>query len=130
MHVDDSVESVADSDLEDGELQKMLTSPLYVQKASGKPVAMVVQEREVSAQYTRAERKQSLTSRSSEGQKPLEEPNALFSSEQGTLIRSSVFRNANPSNLRRSLLEGNEGSFAQSSKIRPGEARTSCRVPQ
>ena len=79
----------------------MLTSPLYVQKAFGKPDAMVVQEREVSAQYNRAERKESWTSHSSEGQKPLGEPNALFSSEQGTLIRSSVFRNANPSNLTR-----------------------------
>ena len=35
MHFDDSAESIADSDLEDGELQKMLTSPLYAQKASG-----------------------------------------------------------------------------------------------
>ena len=35
-------------------------------------------------------------------------PNALFSSEQGNLIRSSVFRNADPSNLRESLLEGNK----------------------
>ena len=43
MHFDDSVGSTADSDLEDGELQKMLTSPLYAQKASGKPDAMVVQ---------------------------------------------------------------------------------------
>ena len=49
MHFDDSVECVADSDLEDGELQKMLTSPLYAQKALGKPDAMVVQESEVSA---------------------------------------------------------------------------------
>ena len=32
MHFDDSVESTACSDLEDGELQKMLTSPLNVQK--------------------------------------------------------------------------------------------------
>ena len=29
MHFDDSVERIADSDLKDGELQKMLTSPLY-----------------------------------------------------------------------------------------------------
>ena len=50
MHFDDSVESIADSDLEDGELQKMLTPPLYAQRALGKPNAMVVQEREVSAQ--------------------------------------------------------------------------------
>ena len=43
MHFDDSVESIADSDLEDGELQKMLTLPLYALRASGKPDAMVVQ---------------------------------------------------------------------------------------
>ena len=49
MHFDESVESIADSDLEDGDLQKLLTSPLYAQRASGKPDAMVVQEREVSA---------------------------------------------------------------------------------
>ena len=41
MHLDDSVESIAD--LGDGELQKMLTSPLYAQKALGKPDAMVAQ---------------------------------------------------------------------------------------
>ena len=52
MHFDYSVESIADSDLEDGELQKMLTSPLYTQKSFGKPDALVVQEREVSAQLT------------------------------------------------------------------------------
>ena len=60
----------------------MLTSPLYVQQASGKPDAMVMQEREVSAQYTQADRKDSLRSHSS-GQKALVKPNALFSSEQG-----------------------------------------------
>ena len=61
MHFDDSVESTADSDLEDAELQKMRTSPLYAQKASEKPDAMVMQERErareVSAQCTQADRK-------------------------------------------------------------------------
>ena len=74
MHFDDSVESIADSDLEDGELQKMLTSPLYAQRVSGKPDAMVVQEREreVSAQYTQADRQESLRSHSSESQKSLE----------------------------------------------------------
>ena len=71
MHFDDPVESIADSDLEDGELQKMLTSLLYAQKASGKRAT-------------------------------------LFSSEQGNLIRSSVFRNDIPSNLRGSLLESNK----------------------
>ena len=38
MHFDDSVENIADSDLENGELQKMLNSPLYAQKASGNPM--------------------------------------------------------------------------------------------
>ena len=34
MHSDyDSAESSADSDLEDGELRKMLASPLYMQKS-------------------------------------------------------------------------------------------------
>ena len=101
----DSLESIADSD---GALQKMLTSPLYAQKASGKPDAMVMQEREVSAQHTQADRKEGLRSHSSEGQKALGKPNALFSFEQGNLIRSSVLRNANLSNLRGSLLEGNK----------------------
>ena len=41
-------------------------------------------------------------------QKASEKPDALFSSEQGNLIRSSVFRNANPSNLRGSPLESNQ----------------------
>ena len=80
-HFDDSLESTADSDLEDGELQKMPTSPLYVQKASGKPDAMVIPEREVSAQSAQADRKESLRSHSSGGQKDLGKPNALFSSE-------------------------------------------------
>ena len=44
----------------------------------------------------------------SEGQKASGKSDALFSSEQGNLIRTSVFRNANPSNLRGSLLEGNK----------------------
>ena len=37
MYFDDSVESI-----EDGELQNMLFLPLYAQKASGKPDALVV----------------------------------------------------------------------------------------
>ena len=41
-------------------------------------------------------------------QKALGKPDALFSSEQGNLTRSSVFRNANPSNLTGSLREGNK----------------------
>ena len=53
-------------------------------------------------------RKESLRSHSSEGQKALGKRDALCSSEQGNLIRSSVFRNADPSKLRGSLLEGNK----------------------
>ena len=108
MHFDDSAEGIAGSDLEDGEIQKMLNSPLYAQRASGKPDAMVVQGREVSAECAQANRKESLRSHSSEGQNALGKPNALFSSEQGNLIRSSLFRNASPSNLRGSLLERNK----------------------
>ena len=76
MHFDDSAESTADSDLEDGELRKMLTSPLYAQKASGKPDALVVQEREVSAQSTQAG-KEGLRSHSSEEKKALEKTPCL-----------------------------------------------------
>ena len=78
MHFVDSVESVADSDLEDGELQKMLTSPLYAQKASVKPDAMVVQERDLSAQFTQADRKGSLRPHTSEGQKASGNPTHYF----------------------------------------------------
>ena len=76
MHFDDSAESI----LEAGELPKTVTSPLYAEKASGKPDALVVQERKVSAQLTHV-RRESLRSHSSEGQKVSEKPDALFSSE-------------------------------------------------
>ena len=65
-------------------------------------------EREVSAQSTQPDRKESWRSPSSEGQKALVKPSALFSLDQGNLIRNSMFRNANPSNLRGSPLEGNK----------------------
>ena len=93
-------------------------------KASGKPDALVVQDREVSAQWTQADRKESLSSHSSEGQKALRKPNALFSSEQGKLIKSSFFGNANPSNLRGSLLEGNKDHLLNQAR----SARASCGV--
>ena len=79
-------------------------------KLREKPDALVVQEREVSAHLTHAG-KGSLRSQSSEGQKASGKPDALFSFEQGNLIRSSVFRNGNPSNLRGSLIEGNKDHF-------------------
>ena len=46
MHFDESMESNVDFDLEDGEIRKLLTSPLYAQRASGRPDAMVTQESE------------------------------------------------------------------------------------
>ena len=51
MLFDDSVESIADSDLEDGDLQKMLTSPLYAQKASGKPDALFSSKQEIDQEF-------------------------------------------------------------------------------
>ena len=99
IHFDDSAESTADSDLADGGLRKMLTSPLYAQKATEKPDAMVMQEREVSAQRTQADRRESLRSHSSEGSRASEKPAALFPSERRNQIWSSVLRNANPSNI-------------------------------
>ena len=85
MHFDDSVESIAYSDLEDGELQKMLTSQLHAQKASGRPDAFGRVGERGKCTYTQAA-KESLRSHSSEGQNALVKPNALFSSQQGNLI--------------------------------------------
>ena len=93
MHFDDSAEGIADSELEDGKLQKMLTPPLYAQKAS-------------------------------------EKPDALFSSEQGNLIWSSVFRNANPSNLRGSLLEGNKDHLLNHARSDLAKQEHQSRIPQ
>ena len=118
MHFDESVGSTVDSDLEDGELQQMLTSPLYAQKASVKPDAMEScrRKRGKCTIYSSRSKGRKVWSRSSEGQKALVKPNALFSSEQGNLIKSSVFGNANPSNLRGSLLEGNKDHLLNQSK--------------
>ena len=101
MHFDESMESIADSALEDEKLQKLLTSPLYAQEASGKADAMVVQEREVSAQM----------SHSSEDHRASGRPAALFSlqrNEQRNHMWRSLFGKANPSDLSGILLEGNK----------------------
>ena len=109
MHSDyDSAESTADSDLEDGELRKMLASPLYMQDrgdckssrtpiASGKPAAMI-HMRGASAKRTRADlsRRESLTSSSSQEPGAYGKPDAMFSSgskEPRNLIKSCVFSN-------------------------------------
>ena len=125
MHSDDSVQSIADSDLEDGELQKCCLHHCMSSKLRWNPVQSCRGEREkISAQYTRAARKESLTSHPSEGQKASGNPTHGFHLNRD-LIKISVFGNADPSNLRGSLL-----GFAQTSTIRHGEARTSCWVPQ
>ena len=77
MHSDyDSAESIADSDLEDGELRKMLASPLYLQnredcESSRMPIAPVkpaalLQERGASAKRTQADLRKGLMSSSSQ----------------------------------------------------------------
>ena len=75
---------------------------------------------------TQADRKESLRSHSSEGHKALGKPDAWFSSEQRNLIRSLVFRNANPSNLRGSLLEGNKDHLPN--QARPDLAKQELHV--
>ena len=78
MHFDESMESNADSDLEEGEIRKLLASSLCTRGASGKPDAMDIQE----------------TSHSSEGRKAFGKPAALFSpkrNEQRNQMWSSVF---------------------------------------
>ena len=116
----DSAESIADSDLEDGELRKMLASPLYMQgredcESSRIPTALVkpaamIQERGACAKRTQADhsRRESLMSNSSQEPSAPGKLAAMFSSgneEPGNQFKSSFFKNADPSNLRRSLLE-------------------------
>ena len=120
MHSDhDSAESIADSDLEDGELQKVLASPLYVQgrencnssripTAPGK-LSAIIREREVSAKRTQADRRESLMSSSSQEPRASGKSAAMSSSgsaEPRNQFKSSIFKNADPSIVGRSLLEG------------------------
>ena len=107
MHSDcDSAESIADSDLEDAESRKILASPLFLQvpgdhessrkpTASCKPDAVIPQKRGASAQRIQADhsRKGSLMSSSSQ-------------ERTGKPVRKFHF--SDPSNLGRSLLEGNK----------------------
>ena len=124
MHSDyDSPESIADSDFEDGELRKLLASPLYIQgredhessrrpTASGKPEAVRMQKRGASAQRIQADhsRRESLMSSSSQEPRAYGKLDAMFSSrshELGSQYDNSFFKFAYPSNLGRSLLDGN-----------------------
>ena len=88
MHSDyDSAESIAESDLEDGELRKMVTSPLYMQDredcmSSRKTTALekpaMIQDRGVSAKRTQADRREGLMSNSSQETRASEKPAAMF----------------------------------------------------
>ena len=119
----DSAESMADSDLEDGKLRKMLASPPYVHgrgknygsfhrpTASGKPEEEVIQKRGARAQRTQADhsRRESLMSNSSQEPRANGKPDAVFSSrsdELGNQFESSILKFADPSKFGRSLLEG------------------------
>ena len=85
----DSPVSIADSDLEDGELRKMLASPLYLQnredhESSRMPIATVkpaalLQETGASAKRAQADGRKGLMSRSSQEPSALGKPAALFS---------------------------------------------------
>ena len=88
MHSDcDSAESIAVSDLEDGELRKMLASPLNMQsreecESSRMPIARVkpaalLQERGARAKRTQADSRKSLMSSSSQERRAPEKPAAL-----------------------------------------------------
>ena len=127
MHSDDdSAESIVDSDLEDGELRKMLDSPLYRQDredcrssriptAPGKPAAMI-QERGASAMRTQAG--------SSQEPRATVKPAAMFSSgRKQTKVLFS--KSADPSNLGRSLLEGNKIICSSQARSELMKTRTS-----
>ena len=119
-----SRESIADSELEDGEPRKKLASPQYFQSredcessrmpiAPGKPAALL-QERGASAKRTQAESRKGLMPSSSQEPSATGKPAALFSlgsEEPGDQFKSSVFKHADPSDLRRSLLEGNKNDL-------------------
>ena len=123
IHSDyDSAQSIADSDLEDGELRKMLASPVYIQnrqdrKSSRMPIApeepaAMTQERGASAKRTQADLRESLMSSSSQEPRASVKPAALFpsrSDELGNQFQSSMFKYADPSKVGRSLLERNKG---------------------
>ena len=88
--------------------------------ASGKPKAVIIQRRGASAERTQADLREGLMSCSSQEPRASGKLAAMFSSgnkEPGNLIKSSVFKHADPSNLGRSLLEGNNDHSAQSGKI-------------
>ena len=114
----------------------MLASPLCMQSredcessrrpiAPGKPAAMI-QERGASAKRTQADLRESLISSSSQEPRAPGKLAAMFSSgsdEPGNQFESYMFKYADPSNLGRSLLEGNKDNLfsqARSELVRQG----------
>ena len=126
IHADfDSADSIVDSDLEDGELRKMLDAPLCVHGrgenygSSQKNHSFretrrkIIHKRGASAQRTLADhsRRESLRSNPSQEPRASGKPDALLSSrgdKPGNQFDSSIFKFADPLNLGRSLLQGNK----------------------
>ena len=84
----------------------------------------MIQERGASAKRTQADhsRRESLTSSSSQEPRASGKPAAMFSlgsEEPGNQLESSVFKNADPSNLGRSLLEGNKDHLLSQARSDP-----------
>ena len=120
----DSAESITDSDVEDGEQRKMLASLQYMQSredcgssripTAPRKLAAMIQERGASAKHTQAghSRRESLTSSSSSGTESNGETCCnVFVRKWGTGKSTQEFsfqKNADPSNLGRSLLEGSK----------------------
>ena len=83
-----------------------------------KPAALL-QERGASAKRTQADFRKGLMSSLSQEPSAPGKPAVLFSfgsEEPGHQFKSSVFRNADPSNLGRSLLEGNKDHYLSQAK--------------
>ena len=111
MHSEyDSAESIGDSDLEDGKLQRLLTSPQYLQNREDyesssnanrnrETCCIVTGERSNCKKNAHADLWKGLMSSSSQEPSAPGKPAALFSfghEEPGDQFKSSVFRNADP----------------------------------
>ena len=119
----ESAESIADS---------LASSPLYLQNredyefsrmpiATVKPAAMLP-ERGASAKRLQADQSRRVSLISSSSQEPSAPGKLAAMSSSGNeepryQLKSSNVKNADPSIVGRSLLEGNKKSFAQSSKM-------------
>ena len=79
-----------------------------------------IEERRASAKRTQADLRKGLMSSSPQQSSAPEKLAAMFSlgsEDPGNPFKSSIFKNADPSNLGRSLLEGNEDHLLRSGKI-------------